>query len=206
MTPIMVEPSARGKVKGLSCMLCVSSSVSRLAAVRCQGREAISRWSCVPRRSGPPANTQPAAHMSTAGLYSVLPNSSSGARYHRANTCMCTRPGLAAPARRQQPVPCRLVHSPEQCYTRVETHSRGICSGSSADQWPSKVAPTWLVYLRSGLPKMRDKPKSASFRLPAQLVHRSFSVWQPQLAFSYLLSKQLTHHGSFSAGHADMLL
>ena len=34
-----------------------------------------------------PANTQPAAHMSTAGPYSVLPYSSSGARYHRAHTC-----------------------------------------------------------------------------------------------------------------------
>lgn len=34
-----------------------------------------------------PANTQPAAHMSTEGPYAVLPNSSSGARYQRANTC-----------------------------------------------------------------------------------------------------------------------
>ena len=86
----------------------------------------------------------------------------------------CTAPVL----RRQQPVPCHLVHSPEQCNTRVELHSQGVCSGSSADQRPSKGAPTWLVYLRSGLPKMRDKPKSASFRLPAQRAHRSLSVRQ----------------------------
>ena len=40
------------------------------------------------RRKRPsPAKQQPAAHMSTQGPYKLLPKSSSGALYHRANTC-----------------------------------------------------------------------------------------------------------------------
>lgn len=54
-------------------------------------------------------------------------------------------------------------------------HSRGVRS-RSADSQPMNLItsgslslpmPTWFVYFRSGLPKMRDKPKSANFKLPA---------------------------------------
>ncbi len=41
-------------------------------------------------QGGPPANTQPAAHMSTAKVYRLAPKSSSGARYQRTNTCSST--------------------------------------------------------------------------------------------------------------------
>jgi hypothetical protein len=121
-----------------------------------------------------PANTQPAAHMSTAELYSVLPNSSSGARYHRANTCTCTRSGLRGTVWRQPPGTRCRVHRPSNGYQGRKQCYTSCTDGQLIDCHPAAL--TWLVYFRSGLPKMRDRPKSASFRLPAQRAHRSLSM------------------------------
>ncbi len=125
--------------------------------------------------SAAPAKTQPAAQMSTADEYSVLPNRSSGARYHLANTWSAKvtvwgTPVGQMPSGKHPLLECSVSDSLFVWHALAHRkYSDTLCwrchAATTAGHAP---APTWFVYFRSGLPKMRDRPKSASFSVPAR--------------------------------------
>ena len=126
----------------------------------------------------PPANTQPAAHMSTAGPYALAPNSSSGGRYHRVNTCAF---GVISHANAQGftlgPPPhagqrlqvTELGSEPSMPLGQQQAVKMrcGLCVQMLCSCREEGAPRTCAVYRPpSGVPKARARPKSPSFIWP----------------------------------------
>ena len=86
----MSSPHAQAPIQGVcEVRMCPCARACMHACAQVKRAPSVSKhWEeAEVGKGGTPAKMQPAAQMSTAEVYMVLPNRSSGARYQRANTC-----------------------------------------------------------------------------------------------------------------------